>query len=45
MKSLFIFVAVLALTNAAEEKTVLHEEMENMLSLANKANDAVEKVM
>lgn len=45
MKTLFIFVLVLALTYAAEEKTVLHEEMNNMLALANKANDAVEKVM
>lgn len=45
MKTTIIFVLVLALSYAAEEKTLVHEEMNNMLALANKANDAVDKVM
>ena len=45
MKYTFAFIAVLCITSTLAEKTQLHETMENMLAMASKANDAVDKVM
>lgn len=38
MKYTIILFSILVITNALQEKTVLHTEMTNMLTLASKAN-------
>ena len=45
MKYTLAFIAVLCITSTLAEKAKLHETMENMLMMASKANDAVDKVM
>jgi hypothetical protein len=47
MKYTFAFIAVLCISStlALEEKSQLHETMNNMLAMASKANDAKDRVM
>jgi hypothetical protein len=45
MKSTVAILAVLVLSSVLADKTNLHETMESMLALAEKASNAEEKVM
>ena len=45
MKYTFAFIAVLCITSTLALESKMHETMNNMLAMASKANDAVDKVM